>query len=353
MNRPVRIAVIGCGGIANGAHLPAYAENKDCKIAAVVDIVEERARAAREKYGAEVCFTDYKELLKWNLFDAVSICTPNVLHDAMAIDCLKAGKDVLCEKPAAMRSELVAEMQKNAHETGRILNIGVCMRFNDAVNEIKKLIDSGRLGKVYHVNCSFRAFRCIPGLGGWFTDKAQSGGGVLIDWGIHFLDLILYSAGIRQPRSVSASAYNILGKNPDEYIFTDMWGAAVQEKKPKTAEEFVTGFIRTEGPSITFTGAWAQNIGIDEKLIDFCGEKAGIRSHYCGDFELYNTQDGVLYTCKPSFTQRSMYKTEIDEFVAACGSKARGRNYIDEIMPSVTLLDAIYRSAEEKREIIL
>ena len=102
---------------------------------------------------------------------------------------------MLCEKPAARTYAEALEMLKVQRETGRILNIGVVNRFNDSVNRIKRYIDSGKLGDVFHVYVSFRACRSIPGLGGAFTTKAIAGGGVLIDWGVHYLDIVMYCCG--------------------------------------------------------------------------------------------------------------------------------------------------------------
>ncbi len=125
-----------------------------------------RAAAAVEKYGCGTAIEDYHVALNDPEIDAVSVCTPNRMHSVIAIDALRAGKHVLCEKPAARTYAEALEMQKVQHETGKILNIGVVNRFNDGVNVIKNLIESGELGEVYHVYASFRAHRSIPGLGG-------------------------------------------------------------------------------------------------------------------------------------------------------------------------------------------
>ena len=198
----LKVAVIGCGNIANSAHIPAYMKNPDAEIKYFCDIIPERAEAAVEKYGCGKAVTDYHDFLNDPELDAVSVCTHNNLHSVIAIDFLKAGKHVLSEKPAARVLSEALEMQKVAHETGKILNIGVCNRFNNYVMKIRELIDSGELGEVYHVYASFRAHRSIPGLGGDFTTKAHSGGGALIDWGVHFLDLVMYCCGDPKPLTV-------------------------------------------------------------------------------------------------------------------------------------------------------
>ena len=264
----VKVAVIGCGTIANNAHIPAYQKNPDVEITFFCDIIPERAQAAVERYGCGKAVTDYRELLDSREVDAVSVCTPNHVHAEIAMAFLKAGKDVLCEKPAARTYAEALKMQKCQEETGRILTIGVCNRFNTAVNRIKKAIDSGELGEVFHVYISFRSHRSIPGLGGAFTTKAIAGGGALIDWGVHFLDIVMYCCGDPRPRTVSGQAFSRLGKNIDEYTYVDMWAGPPVKDGIYDVDDSVTAVIRTEGPVITVHGAWAQNIGKDEMYID-------------------------------------------------------------------------------------
>ena len=195
----MKVAVIGCGTIANSAHIPSYIKNEKAEIKYFCDIIPERAEAAVEKYGCGIAVTDYKEVLADPEVVAVSVCTPNKMHSEIAIAALKAGKHVLCEKPAARVYSEALEMQKAQHETGKILNIGVVNRFNVGVNKLKELIDQGELGEVYQVYVSFRSHRSIPGLGGAFTTKEIAGGGVMIDWGVHFFDIVMYACGDPTP----------------------------------------------------------------------------------------------------------------------------------------------------------
>ena len=175
----MKVAIIGCGTIANAAHIPAYLKNPKAEIKYFCDIIPERAQAAVAKYGCGTAITDYREILADEEVTAVSVCTPNNVHAPITIDCLRAGKHVLCEKPAARTYEEALEMQRAQNETGRVLNIGVVNRFNTAVNLIKQYIDSGKLGEIYHVYVSFRSHRSIPGLGGGFTTKAVEGGALI------------------------------------------------------------------------------------------------------------------------------------------------------------------------------
>ncbi|MBQ5363119.1 MAG: Gfo/Idh/MocA family oxidoreductase, partial [Clostridia bacterium] len=198
-----KVAVIGCGTIANSAHIPAYMNNPEVEIKYFCDIIPEKAQAAVEKYGCGTAIVDYHEILDDPEIEAVSVCTPNRMHTTIAIDFLEHGKHVLCEKPAARTYAEAKLMQDAQHKSGKVLNIGVVNRFNTAVGEIRKLIEAGTLGEVYHVYVSFRAWRSIPGLGGAFTTKEIAGGGALIDWGVHYLDIVMYCTGDPKPLTVS------------------------------------------------------------------------------------------------------------------------------------------------------
>ena len=312
----MKVAIIGCGTIANAAHIPAYLKNPDAEIKYFCDILPERAQAAVEKYGCGTAVSDYHQVLADPEIEAVSVCTPNNMHARISIDALRAGKNVLCEKPAARTYAEALEMQKAQHETGKVLNIGVVNRFNDSVNLIKKYIDDGRLGEVYHVYVSFRAHRSIPGLGGAFTTKAIAGGGALIDWGVHYLDIVMYCCGDPKPVTVTGEAFCKLGKDMKNYVYKNMWAENTKNLNGTyDVDDSVAALIRTDGPVINVNGAWAQNIGESETYIDFMGDKAGIRLAYGSDFKVYTAEYGALVEYKPEFTMRNHFENEINAFV--------------------------------------
>ena len=179
----MKIGIIGCGTIANNAHIPNYLKNEEVEIKYFCDILLWKAEKCVEKYGCGIAVEDYHEVINDPEIVAVSVCTPNKMHSIISCDALRAGKNVLCEKPAARTYADALLMQEAQHETGKVLNIGVVNRFNSAVNKLREMIQSGEFGEIYHVYVSFRSQRSIPGLGGAFTTNAISGGGVLIDWG--------------------------------------------------------------------------------------------------------------------------------------------------------------------------
>lgn len=348
----MKVAVIGCGTIANNSHIPSYMANPKAEIAYFCDIIPERAKKAVEQYGCGVAVTDYREVLKDETVDAVSVCTPNKVHSEIAIAAMKAGKHVLCEKPAARVYEEALLMQQVQHETGKVLNIGVVNRFNTNVNKLKELIDQGELGEVYQVYVSFRNDRSIPGLGGAFTTKEIAGGGVLIDWGVHFFDIVMYCCGDPKAKSVSAETFSKLGSPIEDYVYVGMWAGPETPGGTYDVEEGVTGMIRTEGPTITFNGAWAQNIFENEMYIDFMGTKGGARLQYGQNFTLYSTKNGMLTTTKFDNKTEPMFQKEIDAFIDCIETGEKLQSHIDTNIITAKMMDAIYRSAEEHREIV-
>lgn len=349
----MKVAIIGCGTIANNAHIPAYLKNPDAQIKYFCDIIPERAQAAVEKYGCGTAITDYHEILNDPEVEAVSVCTPNRAHSIISCDCLRAGKHVLCEKPAARVYSEALEMQKAQHESGKVLNIGVCNRFNAAVQLIKKYIDSGELGDVYHVYASFRSYRSIPGLGGAFTTKEIAGGGALIDWGVHFLDIVMYCCGDPIPTTVTGETFSRLGKDIEGYAYRDMWAGPPTPNGTYDVDDSVIAMIRTEGPVITLHGAWAQNIDHDEMYIDFMGDKGGIRLAYGQDFQVYTVQHGALVSYKPEIKGNNMYEEEINAFLNCIRTGEKLPSHIDTFMITAQLLQTIYDSAEQHKEITL
>ena len=346
------LAVVGCGRIANGSHFPALEEIDGIRVKYACDIIEQKAIAAKEKYSkVENAITDYKVALADPEVDAVFVLTPNFAHYTVTMDALKAGKHVFCEKPITVNYALSVEMAEEAEKQGKILNIGVCNRYHKSVELLEEMNRNGEFGNIYHVYCSFRSFRSIPGLGGAFTNKAESGGGVLIDWGIHFLDLILYILGGAKLKNVTCDAYCEMAKDMKSYKYNGMWAedTADIENGVNDVDDMVSGYVRTDKASISFNGAWAQNIDKGEMFIDFLGDKKGARLDYGKQFKL--TSGETLQTVESEHEIPNMYKREDEDFIASINSGVRNRNHISNILESMKLLDSLYKSSELKKEV--
>ena len=347
------IAVIGCGRIAQNAHFPALAKVEGLRVKYACDLLIEKAEAMKEKYEmVENAITDYQIALADPEVEAVFVLTPNFAHYTVTMDALRADKHVFCEKPVTVNYALSKEMADEANKRGKILNIGVCNRYHKSVEMLREMNERGEFGNIYHVYCSFRAHRSIPGLGGAFTTKAESGGGVLIDWGIHYFDLILYILGSPELKTLTANAYNEMAKDIKSYTYKSMWAEDTMDPEgTNDVDDMVTGFIRTSGSSISFNGAWAQNIGKGEAFIDFMGDKGGARLDYGRKFTFWSGD--TLESFEPEYDIPNMYVCEDEAFFESCKSGEKNRSHIDNILNSMRLLDTLYQSAERGEEIKL
>lgn len=346
------LAVIGCGRIANFAHFPALSQIEGVRIKYACDIILEKAEKAKQEYDiVENAITDYNEALADPEVEAVFVLTPNYSHYEISMAALKAGKHVMCEKPITINYALSCEMAEEAKKSNKILNIGVCNRYNKSVEMLEELNRQGKFGDIYHVYCSFRSFRKIPGLGGAFTTKSQSGGGVLIDWGVHFLDLILYVLGNAKLKNVTCDAYCALAKDMKSYKYHEMWAedTADIENGTNDVDDFISGYVRTDKANISFNGAWAQNIDKDEMFIDFMGDKAGARLTYGGKFELYD--GATLETISPEYDIPDQYYCEDKAFIESYKTGVKDRNNIENILESMKLLETLYESSDAGKEI--
>ena len=348
------VAVIGCGRIANNAHLPALSALENVRIKYACDILIEKAETLKEKFPKiENVITDYKIALADGEVDSVFVLTPNYAHYTITMDALRAGKNVMCEKPITVNYALSCEMAEEAEKQGRMLNIGVCNRYHRSVEMLHDLASEGKFGNIYHVYCSFRSFRSIPGLGGAFTTKSQSGGGVLIDWGVHFLDLILYILGGAKLQSVTCDAYSEMAKDMRAYKYNNMWAEDTSDVENGTndVDDFISGYVRTDKASISFNGAWAQNIDANDMFVDFLGDKGGARLTYGGKFVFWSAD--TLEKTEPEYEIPNMYLEEDGAFFESVNRGVKDKNNIVNVLESAKLLDSLYESARLGEEIKL
>jgi predicted dehydrogenase len=295
MIKKVRVAIIGCGGIANGKHIPALTKLDNVEFAAFCDIVEERAIAAAEKVGTLGIrvYTDYKELLKDDTIDVVHVCTPNKSHSRISIDALEAGKHVLCEKPMAKTSEEARAMLEAAKRTGKKLTIGYNNRYRPDSEHLKKICERGDLGEIYYAKAHAIRRRAVP-TWGVFLNEDEQGGGPLIDIGTHALDLTLWLMNNYKVKSVVGNIYHKLGSKKDA---ANAWGPWDPEQFK--VEDSAFGFITMQdGATIVLESSWALNsLDIDEAKSTLCGTEGGADMR---DGLRINGEDmGKLYVNKP------------------------------------------------------
>jgi predicted dehydrogenase len=268
----VRVGIIGCGGIANGKHMPSLKKVPQVEMVAFCDIIPERAKEAAQKYGAPGAktFTDYKELLKLDL-DVVHVLTPNISHSPITVDALNAGKNVMCEKPMAKNTAEARLMLEAARKTGKKLTIGYQGRFRPDSLYLKKCCENGDLGKIYYARALAIRRRAVP-TWGVFLDEEKQGGGPLIDIGTHALDLTLWCMDNYEPEMVVGTKYHELAPKPNS---ANAWGPWDPEKF--TVEDAAFGFIRMKnGATISLEASWALNtLFVHESSTMLCGTEGG------------------------------------------------------------------------------
>lgn len=275
MDRIVKVGIIGCGGIANGKHMPSLKKVENVQMVAFCDIIEEKAIKAAKEYGTEDAkvYTDYKELLKNEEIEVVHVLTPNREHADITIDALHAGKHVMCEKPMAKTAADARRMYEAAKETGKKLTIGYQHRQKAESIYAKKYIEGGALGEIYYANCLAIRRRGTPNWGVFLDEEAQ-GGGPIIDIATHSLDLTLYLMNNYEPEMVVGKTHKKL-EHPEA---GNIWGDNGVSTTP--LEEAACAFIRMKnGATIMLETSWALNTAepVSEGSCVLCGSKAGLQ----------------------------------------------------------------------------
>ncbi|MBQ4135685.1 MAG: Gfo/Idh/MocA family oxidoreductase [Clostridia bacterium] len=298
MKRNVKVGIIGCGGIANGKHMPALAAIEGCEMVAFCDIVVERAQAAAEKFGVEGAkvYEDYKELLKDESIEVVHVCTPNRSHSFITVDALEAGKHVMCEKPMAINSAEAQKMLDAAARTGNKLTIGYQNRYRDDSLYLKDEAKAGVFGEIYYAKATAIRRRAVPNWG-VFLNEYEQGGGPLIDIGTHALDLTLWMMDNYKPKYCVGTAYHKLNNDSDQ---GNTWGN--WDPKEFTVEDSAFGFIVMEnGATIVLESSWALNsLDVREAQTTLCGTKAG--ADMVDGLRINGVHNGRQYVTKPSFS---------------------------------------------------
>ena len=349
----VRIGIIGCGGIANGKHLPALKRNKYVEMVAFCDIIAERAEKAAAEYGTEGAksYTDYKDLLADDSIDAVHVLTPNREHSFITVDALHAGKHVMCEKPMAINSEEAQKMLAAAKETGKLLTIGYQNRCRPDALYLKRMCENGELGEIYYAKAHAIRRRGVP-TWGVFLNEYEQGGGPLIDIGTHALDLTLWEMNNYKPKMVVGTTYK---KMRDQKEPANAWGS--WDPEAFTVEDSAFGFITMEnGATIQLEASWALNsLEVEEASTTLCGTIAGADMH--DGLRINGVKYNKQYTEKPDLTSggAAFFEGEGD----AQPEDVECANWIDAIRNGTALrvlpeqalvvtqiLEAIYESAK-------
>ncbi|MCC3376186.1 Gfo/Idh/MocA family protein [Cohnella sp. REN36] len=351
MTEKLKVGVIGTGSISQ-AHLDAYKQNPAVDLVAICDQVKERAEEVARKYGASRVYTDYRELLADPDVQAVSICTWNYTHAEISIAAIQAGKHVLVEKPLAMTVEQALEIQSAVRASNRILQVGFVRRCDPNAQMLRRFAESGEFGELYYAKASL--IRRLGNPGGWFADKSRSGGGPLIDIGVHVIDLIWYLMGKPKVKSVSGNVYNKLG-NRSNVKGLSFYKAADYDPTVNTVEDMANALIRFEnGASLLVDVSYTLHAMKDESSVKVYGTKGGfeIDPEVQYTTERHDTIVNVSpQTDNKGFNFAKAFQAEIDLFVSAVLEGKEPISPVEDGVEITKILRAVYESAEQGKEI--
>lgn len=348
-NSNLRYGIVGAGTIAERKHLAGYSKVHGVEICTICDENIERAQVLGQKYNIPNVFSDYKKMFDEMNLDFISICTPNYLHAPIAISALERGIDVHCEKPIAINAVEAQKIVDAKDKYKRKVMVALNNRFTNNAFFMKRYIEGGGMGEIYHAKCGWVRRRGIPSKGGWFTDKSLSGGGSLIDLGVHFLDLTLYLAGNMDAETVTAQTYSKFSNNN----CLNSWAYGKKQQGIYDVEDMATGFIRLKGGlTLDFEFSWASNIEKDSKYCSIFGTESGIT--LCDDrVKIYSELRDTNVDLYPNTNYTGEQLNEFQHFVDFIREDMEPLAKPEEAVKVMKIIDAIYKSARTGSEVVL
>jgi predicted dehydrogenase len=348
------IAGVGIGGIWHGAHATPWLEHEQVNIVAVCDIQKSKAEKFAQAHDIDHIFEDYTQVLKLDEVEVVDICTSNKFHSEIAVAALEAGKHVFCEKPDAINAGEAQRMADAAKASGKTLMVMRNNRFRPETQFLKRYTDAGQMGDLYTGRCGWIRRRGIPGKGGWFTTKQLSGGGPLIDLGVHMIDLAIWLMGNPTPVAVSASTYRKFAESEAADSIHSSFGEKVADGT-FDVEDLAIGFIRFDNDaSLQVEVSWASNIGNEHNFVELRGSKGGCKVGG-GVTEVYTEIEGTLCDIIPRTGKRKVdaHAANLLHFIEVLNGEAEPIFVPQQGVNMIKILQAMYESADSGREVRL
>jgi predicted dehydrogenase len=333
--KELRIGLVGVGAAAQINHIPALKRTEGVELAALVDRDPEKAARVAQKFQIPKVYPRLDDLLADDSIDAVDVTTPNFLHAPVSIAALEAGKHVLCERPLARNAEEAAAMVKTAKKADRLLMCCVQHRYRPDAQLLKKFVDKGDLGTIFHAKAGWLRQRTQWDSDEWRRTKRESGGGVVLDLGFQMLDLSLWMLGGPEVSSVTAS---------------------VHRSRQGEVEDSATAFLRLEdGATLTLELTWGLLMEKDFAYVNLFGSGGAA---LLNPLRVHKGMHGSLVNVTPTLeAPRNQYKQAIEQqishFAEVLRRGVKPMGVADEILPVMQLMDAIYRSADQGKEVRL
>ena len=352
--KKIKLAMVGVGSISE-IHLAAYQKIEEFEIYAFCDINSERLAFMGEKYGVTRLYTDISEMLAaLPEIDAVDVCTWNAAHAPCSITALRAGKHVFCEKPMATTAKEAEEMKAAADEAGKLLMIGFVRRFGNDCDIVCDFIKDDKLGEIYYAKASYLRRNGNPG--GWFANKELSGGGPLIDLGVHVIDLARYLMGKPRALSVYGATFAKLGNRSNVKTPKGYTSAGASKNDICNCEDLATALIRFEGGAVmAIDASFTLNVKKPDNNVQLFGTKGGVK--IASDVELYTEfcdyLADVTLQGNTGLDMHAAFCAELCNFRDAILGVSECRNPAEDGVVMMKILDAIYESAATGHEVVI
>lgn len=349
----LKVGVIGGGSISQ-FHLGPYFAHPQVELLAICDHNEQRLQKLGETYQVTKLYTHVDALLANDEIDAVSICTWNNSHAQLAIKALESGKHVLLEKPLSTTLDEAYAIEAAVKQSNKILQVGYVRRFASNVAVLKKFIDADELGELYYAKAS--CLRRLGNPGGWFSDRSKSGGGPLMDLGVHMVDLCWYLMGKPKPVSVTGNTYKKLG-NRAHIENLSFYKAADYNAELNDVEDLANALIRFEnGASLFIDVSFTLQAKQDEVSVKLYGEKGGAEIE--PQLVIVQERHNTILNVTPQidnlgFDFEGAFTNEIHHFVACCLTGTQPISPVEDGVEIMKMLCAIYESAATGQEIKL
>ena len=337
--KEIKVGIIGSGSIATHKQLPGHLKVEGVSVIAACDIDLQRAQNFADEHEIEYVFDSHHDLLTMPEIDAVSVCTPNNFHAEPTIAALKANKHVICEKPIAGNAVDGQAMVDAQKVSGKILQIGLQSRFGTEARTLRRLYEDGLFGHIYYARAMTIRRRGM-GLVPTFMQKSISGGGPLIDIGVHELDVLLWMIGYPKPVEAFGYATRKFGHRHD-IVHDGDW-----DRSKFDVEDFAMGVIRFENDlTVNLETAWACHYqGMGGSF--FMGDLAGASYH---PMRIYTDQDGEMIDYEPKPV--TGFSGEFESFHQAIRQDLPSPVPAEEVLMTAKIFDAIYESSRIGRSV--
>lgn len=351
--KTLKIGIVGTGSISE-LHIEAYKKNKQVELYAFCDIDKDLLNKMAEKYDIKHTFTDINDMLLLEELDAVSICTWNSAHASCTIAALDAGKHVLCEKPMSVTEADAKLMKEAADRNNKLLMIGFVRRYGNDCSILKEFIENGTFGDLYYTKATYLRRKGNPG--GWFGDKSRSGGGPLIDLGVHVIDLVRYLLGNPKPISVYGATFHKLSDRKNIKGKKSYKSSSASDNDICDVEDLASAMIRFDnGALLSIEASFSLNIKKDEGKIELFGTKGGAKLD--PELEIYSELNDYLSNisldAETALSFDGLFENEINHFVSCLTEGKTCLSPAEDGIEIMRILDAIYESARTGHEVIL